>query len=520
MIKWHWYHLLPALAPLAYAETHYRFRYFFSWLRKPEPELIFDIPSRCKQGTDFPVLLIIKDADAYPVDIFKIEIFNNGSLVFKSDEKYRVQKPYAEKLFRIPSDKLATGKQALDCVLHYESGLGQKICRNDNHRMTSHNPLKTYISEDELPRIDDCVFGETHSHSNYTSDQVEFGASLTGTAVLAKAMNLDFFCVTDHSYDLDDMPDDYLKNDPKLRKWTNFLTEVKRHNHGTDKILIIPGEEITVRNSLGKNIHFLLYNNQRFFKGSGDGAEQWFKTRSEHAIADVLNSMDETALAFAAHPAESVPYLQQIFINRGNWRTEDFSNPKLDGMQCINGAPAALDKIGKALWVDQLLSGRRLVAIAGNDAHGNFASFRQIGFPFFTMRENDYHLFGVWRTGVFLDGLPATITTVLEKIKSGNCFLTNGPALRLNANRSGNLKYQITIQARSGKEFGSLKTVKIIVGYCDTGKEEPLSTFSCQPGFFTEHSIPIEGSADYVRAEVTTSQRKMGISNAIWLDTL
>jgi len=45
-----------------YAETHYRFPYFFSLLRKNEPEIIADAPHRIEPGSPLPILILIKDA--------------------------------------------------------------------------------------------------------------------------------------------------------------------------------------------------------------------------------------------------------------------------------------------------------------------------------------------------------------------------------------------------------------------------------------------------------------------------
>ena len=49
-----------------YAETHYRFKYFFSFLKKQEPELLADAPHRVEPGKDIPILILSKDADRYP----------------------------------------------------------------------------------------------------------------------------------------------------------------------------------------------------------------------------------------------------------------------------------------------------------------------------------------------------------------------------------------------------------------------------------------------------------------------
>ena len=67
--------LSPLLLPiLAYAETHYKFRYFLSWLRKKEPEIIVDAPRFIEPGKSIPILVLVKDAHLYPVELQRISL--------------------------------------------------------------------------------------------------------------------------------------------------------------------------------------------------------------------------------------------------------------------------------------------------------------------------------------------------------------------------------------------------------------------------------------------------------------
>ena len=67
--------ILPLVSfPLLYAETHYRFKYFFSFLRKDEPEILADIPHRLEPDAALPVLLLIKDSNLYPIELIRVKI--------------------------------------------------------------------------------------------------------------------------------------------------------------------------------------------------------------------------------------------------------------------------------------------------------------------------------------------------------------------------------------------------------------------------------------------------------------
>jgi len=513
------------LLPVLYAEIHYRFKYFFSYLKTREPEIIADIPHRLEPGKDLPVLLVIKDADQYPVRILHIHVMDNGQEVFSEAVNADVRESYKDLFFSIPRQRLSSGKRQLSVKISYRIGSKVRMCINDNYRGSSHATLPVNISEISLPRIGLCYFGESHSHTNYTSDQVEFAASLQANKTMAKAIGLDFFAATDHSYDLDDYPDDYLKSDPDLKKWDHFQAEVRKLNDENDRLIIIPGEEVSVLNGKGKNIHCLIYNHSDFIPGSGDGAEKWFHRRSENSLPEVLNSVSDNTPAFAAHPFENPPFLQRIFINRGSWSDSDCTQQRLQGLQLVNGGKdeTIINAIQK--WVRLLLQGHRLYGLAGNDAHGNFARFRQIRFPFFSMREHYYHLFGKWRTGVYLKpGTEFTLSNLLQAFATGSCFMTNGPALSFQVktgvdplSRSGSRT--LMFSALSSKEFGALTRIRVMQGIAGEDKETQLIDAALENGtenYQSSHTVRHNTASCYYRCEIYTNLGKMAISNPIW----
>ena len=511
-----------------YAETHYTFKYFFSYLKKREPEIISDLPSRVKRGSLIPILIVIKDADKFPVLLKKITVLENNDVLFYVELNEKVCSDYKDLLFKMDSSNLDCGQHFFDIHIDYSIRGKAKKCFVDNYRGTSHKPLPIYISQHSIPRFKKCYFGETHSHTNYTTDQVEFGGSIEATKSMAQAIELDFFCATDHSYDLDDFKDNYLLNDPQLSKWDEFLKEVQLSNQKNPAVLAIPGEEVTIRNKADKNVHLLIYNSDKYFPGAGDSGEKWLKNYSELSIAQVISQIPESALAFSAHPSETSPLLQRLLIKRGSWQSEDCAESGLHGLQFINGGePNNLEK-GKNLWTEQLLLDNRLTGIAGNDAHGNFARFRQIGFPFITMRENYYHLFGNWRTGVYIPDGRINLDTLLSALKSGNCFMTNGPALLFELHDKKDSYWMgeeclnpinCVIKARSTGEFGAVESIKLFVGSLDK-KMESLFYLESLPGDNIEYhqeinlkNIPKRG---YFRIEVTTKLNFQALSNPIW----
>ena len=57
-----------------YAELHYRFKWIGSRYYKKEPEILSDIPLRIEPGEKLPIIIIIKDANLYPIILNNIKV--------------------------------------------------------------------------------------------------------------------------------------------------------------------------------------------------------------------------------------------------------------------------------------------------------------------------------------------------------------------------------------------------------------------------------------------------------------
>ncbi len=527
---------IQTLPIFLYAETHYRFRYFFSFLRKKEPEIIADAPHRIEPNQHLPILILVKDAYQFPIRLNKITVvILKGKKKLIEKELLSTPVELNDKIFwrvyKVPLEGIS-GSIACDVIFDINNGKKQLFYYNDNHRTSSHQPLKIFAAPSPLPRFKHLHFGECHSHSSYTDDHVEFGAPLKASARLGRALGLSFFCATDHSYDLDDSIDGYLVNDTNLPKWQNLQKEVDKQNDENHDFIIVRGEEVTCRNYKNKNIHLLLLGNRKFFYGSGDGAEKWLKTHSENSINDILNNVEPSVLSFAAHPKERVSPLQRFLLRRGNWHKQDFAHTKLSGIQFVNGQLNDGFWQGYRQWIEALLEGKRMYIIAGNDAHGNFNRFRQIGIPFLKIREAEYQLFGKMRTGVYIKSLSEE--SILQAIRLGKAIVTDGPAVNMYIGSqeykissigetiAGN-KHSVLLEICSSNEYGSIDSVKVFMGSIrdreTTIISEKLSDYAMKRNF----TLEIE-QMNYIRAEVWTSasdsidaQSHFCLTNPIWL---
>ncbi len=509
------WHLLPVFL---YAETHYRFKYFFSFLRKHEPEILADAPHRLDPQIPLPLLVLIKDAHLFPTLLKKVSVVLRieNMIVLETtllEAPLEISEKVWWRVYDIPLNGL-TGKIKCDVQFEISDGKNARRYFNDNYRTSSHFPLDVYVSESCNPKFGHLYFGECHSHSIYSNDQVEFGSPLGAAVNLSMALGLSFLCVTDHSYDLDDSLDSYLINDPKIQKWQLLQNEVDDLNSKSDQFVIVRGEEVTCRTQARKNIHLLLLGNRKFFHGSGDGAEHWLKTESEHSITEVLNDLEPSAVSYAAHPLEPVSSLQRILLGRGVWLNSDLLHQRLSGLQFINGQLSDGFWNGYRQWIEELLKGRRLFALAGNDAHGNFNRFRQIGIPFLRILEREHQVFGKMRTGVFLESLSES--NILSALKYGQSLVTDGPVINfivysgkekitsIGSNNFGN-NHKILLDILSSTEYGSIHLVKIFKGIIGSSEIVILSEHDLRAyAINRELEINIETNC-YLRAEVWTS---------------
>ncbi|MDE3057317.1 MAG: hypothetical protein KGJ59_05100 [Bacteroidota bacterium] len=497
---------MPIFFPtLLYAETHYRFKYFFSLLKKREPEILADLPYRLEPTAELPILLLVKDAHHYPIEL----VSASATIVREADSKQishtivtnsiSINEPLWWKIVNVPWSpawKNSFGFFSIDIRFEYKINKKLRRCRNDNYRTSSKKSYRVFRSADPLPSLSGWIQGDVHTHSSYSNDQVEFGSPVEASVELCKAMGLSFFCVTDHSYDLDDRIDNYLVNDPDVPKWKSLQ------------------KEIDAINAREKN----------YFAGSGDSGERWLHTQAEHTISEVLEYKKHTTAAYAAHPAEPVPLLQRIFVGRGEWTLDDMRHEKLNGLQILNGETGETFERGLSTWKKLLLEGERLYIAAGNDAHGNFNRFRQIKIPFVKIVEADKQLFGKMRTVVECSN--SSEENIVEALRSGAAMITNGPVAVFHCHRMKN-ELAITVRGISTKEFGAFTRCIIYSGRSGGTAEKILFRADLQKDFQFEFTKRFDASDNvaphYIRFEAFThggsgiNENGFCFTNPMWL---
>ncbi len=509
--------LLPTTLPLfgLYAETHYRFPLIpFSRYYRREPEIIFDAPHRVQPGLPLPVTLMIKDAHLFPIDLEEVILTGVSPDGGKVSARFAINRPmdcvFWYGIYNLDISTLPPGLVLVDCALSFKNRGRQRIVHNDNHVGLSHAPMQVYRADDPLPLFPGWQAGELHCHTSYGPDYVEFGAPLEAIQRTSESIGLGWAALTDHSYNLDDLPNDYLRQDPDLLKW-RLLHEEAEHLSKGASVTLLPGEEVTVRNSKGRNVHLIILGNEEFLHGSGDGAEKWFRTRSELSIKEALTRISEGSFAVAAHPLVPTPPLEWLLVGRGIWSPEDLAHPRLDGWQIANGSWSVDFARGYKLWQEKLNEGRLTPIFAGNDAHGNFNCFRQVRLPMVSLWEHNRNLFGKFRTLVKTDS--REVVGILEALKHAPVVISDGPAIELSIEAGiGAVRWKTTT------EFGAVQSLNIFAAI--DGKETAIAhgLSSTQLSSSSGQAI-FPSNGRYIRAELITETKSGSHFRAIGILT-
>lgn len=505
-----------------YAEIHYRPRFLPSFLARRSPEILFDAPRRIEPETSIPVGLVIKDAHKFPISIENVLIH----MLYDDDTERAARFPYSGKRIDIPVwwDDFniipeRSGWVQITPYLEFVMQGKQRTIVVDGYGGLSHAPLYVYASQHPLPTKSGWYHGDIHCHTEYTEDQIEFGAPLGFIAHAAKSLGLDWIAATDHSYDLDDIPGSWTDKDPLLSKWEHLRQSAVLEEHS---VTVLTGEEVSCRGQNGGNRHLLCIGNKDFIHGAGDSGENPLKNSSEHSIGSAVQACALSGgIACAAHPFERSGVMEQLILKRKPWTVKDIRTDGLCALQFHNGIHDRGYRDGKKHWITLLLEGRRMFAFGGNDSHGNMNRRRSIRIPLFSIVEDMKHLLGAVRTVVLAES-NAEIH-IMEGLRNGHAIITDGPFLDLKT-ICNNIEYgvgddsppgnhRISAVCYSSEEFGQIASVSIMTGHTGATAE---NVFVSETTDRYEIDCRIDKES-YIRAECITERGHIAITNPIWI---
>jgi hypothetical protein len=506
--------MLPII--INYAEIHFRYPLIKSKYYQTLPEILTDIPYRLS-SRKIPILLIIKDAHLYPIFIKEIQVFIK-TRVENLYKKFRANiyntKSYFSKIFYYELPESIEQNQFIDIDITIDCTVSNRdyVFKNDNYLTLERKSFTTYFANSRFPYPKNWFCGESHFHSNYTDDQVEFGSDIKSTSIMAKSIGLDWFFVTDHSYDLDDKTDNYSENDPNIPKWHLMWKDVEEHD--SCDLKIIGGEEISIGNTANQNVHLLHINSKKFIDGKGDSGDSFIHKKPTHSLKDINNLGDENSIFIAAHPFEKVPISQKIILNRGNWKLNDFIISKINYVQAINSDLKNEVYYSVKKWEYLLFHDIKAILIAGNDSHGNFNYMKQIKIPFIKLFISKKQIFGRFMT-IFHHNENDPI----QGLKNKKIIVGNGPFLSFHLESltekhfigeeidSG--QYKLVYKSESTSEFGEIIKIKLIIGSIQNRKKRLIINPPNNYNFKIKHK-------SFIRMELLTNKLGFVFTNPIW----
>ena len=515
---------------LHYAETHFKFKLPWSLLYKPWPEILVDAPIQFVPGIKPMLWIVVRDAHRFPTLIEKMDI----SIVGKSpdakpqpqrhlDLQFRATEQFS--FFPIHLGTLPAGTYEIHCQIYakrIELGSDRiiekgKVFSRWNYPGLKPKPIKIQVLAEEPPMAPGFVAGEMHCHTLYSADHVEHGASPEVMQQAAKAVGLDFVSCTDHAYDFAYTTEDYTKEaGTPLTRFDSLREEIHKLNQNADMPLMIAGEEVSVGNSKGENVHMTVLGPEGYLPGLGDCGRNWFDNKPTFKIPKILEMTK--AHCFAAHPMQPMGYLEKFIFRRGYWSHKDLNLDaahKIRGIQFWNGIRDEGFKLGREWWIEELGKGNYLLPIGGNDAHGDLNDTTSVSTPLFSLKHSREHVFGKVRTVVKLD--PNVILreeSLNEAFAGDNCYITDGPALWWEHGEK-----TVTFHARNTQDFGGAFRYIRIFGRrrSNSGKLAAQESICMESLVLPPSKTDITVNADdfaYLRAECETATGKFAMTSA------
>jgi hypothetical protein len=430
-----------------YAELHYApWGRALSRLWQPWPEIYLDLPWRVRAGRPLPLLLAWADAHRYPVLLrelaltwlsprgelrrdrlacdLRVESALGGALPLETAlEEPGLWQCWVDALVeRLPGSAGAAGQ-----TLRFRNQLTARL---------PEEPLQVRVDAEPLPLLPGLLRGDPHAHASGTRDMIEFGPPPELLRAAAGALELDWFALTDHSYDLDDASDCWRRRDPALPAW-RAQQDWLRAAAATPGPFVLPGEECSAGGLGGGVLHLLLLDPDRFYAGSADGGESLLPRRPEWRLPALLEALRGTGcLPVSAHTGESPGPAERVLLRRRAWREADLD--LLGAHQILSGGLGGPFAAGRALWLEQLRRGRAAAILAGGDSHGHFSLARRLQLPGLALSWNREGLFGRYCSAVRLEGGAEALAPaaggarsgrLLAELAAGRCLLGDGPLL-------------------------------------------------------------------------------------------
>lgn len=452
---------------LQYAETHFKFKLPWSLLYRPWPEIIFDMAYQVTPDCIPTLWIVVRDADRFPTTIESVELHIQNRQEDFCDSRTIELNQIVQKSFQflpISVGPLAPGKYKIDVkakvsrvVKDGEAPRHMEFSRWNLPGLKP-EPLSLQVLAEMPPKPQGYVAGETHCHTYFSCDHVEYGATPAVMQQAAKAIGLDFVSCTDHAYDFAFTEEDYTKEaESPVPRFQALRDEIARLPKPPQMPLMLAGEEVSAGNSKGENVHVTVLAPDGYLPGLGDCGRYWLDNRPTRKLEQILS--DTKAHCFAAHPFQQMGLLEKFIFRRGYWTPQDLHLDKphsIRGFQFWNGIRDEGFQLGREFWISELGKENYLLPIGGNDAHGDLNDNTAVHLPLISLKHSRAHTFGKVRTVVKLSEdhiqKPLDLDSLNKAFDGDNCYITDGPALWWERTTEGGSR--ILFHARNTADFG------------------------------------------------------------------
>ncbi len=525
-----------------------------TWVNTYCKDVFADAPWRV-QSDKIPILVMVKDADGIcgDYDLGNVEIYRDVDCDEDDNEADDTLLETETKWYDVTVDESFYnlyepgdwyGITYLDPSEH---GLSGDVCFHVVIRdiggwldpdWSAHSHFNVTIANDTLPTLTDWHAGDTHYHSSYTDNAVEFGFPVEATVEAGKSIGLDWNAITDHSFDVGDS-----KTTDSNHKWEVLKSDVSSYTSESYRLIL--GEEVSCYghenppNPLVPRgvVHFLVFGMENFTTVGGTELnfipgghdDPWCNdpTWDLEDVIDVVNS--QGGVCYAAHPEGHRGAVAEA-LDRVPWITEDYDLTGYNGLQVWNMINNDHERdLGLEQWKRLLLNGRKDVFVAGgSDAHGDFSHAT-------TVLGDFDNAFGKVRTCVYTETF--SNDGILNALKNGHSIMTDGPLVIFNmTNEHGETAiigdeiagrdFSLNLQWGSTSEFGNVDHIYVHRGIIGKNETE-LSDLSLAPDnlegniTFNDLQSYIPSDTDsYIRINATTDKGYRVYTNPIFLKAL
>ena len=534
-----WLAVLALALPLVgYAEIHLTGGLWKGRLFRKEPEIVVDMPWRITQGHPLPIFLFVNDAHRFPIHLLDVTVEIQPPQGIPQRYQFTFNElmdtPLTFRKMAFPADFFPQpGQYLLHVWIRYRRGNREFRAYQDNYPHSHKPAYAVMVDPHPLPAATHWHWGDVHTHSAYTRDLIEFGPTLPALAEAAQAMGLAFVGVTDHSYDFTTTP-----GAPAAQpaEWEQFLQETETINTRGNGAVLVPGEEVSVKNSKGAIVHALVLGSGQFFPGNTDGALRFGNSGEAFSLPELIQAVQQGGgLLIAAHPLEAPPRSQRVLLQRGYWHATDLHRFGVNHWQIHNGMTNKAFHLGVNHWILALLNGQHVGILAGTDAHGSFNVNRHIAIPLLSLKYTHHQLLGQARTAVHVEG-PLTPASILNALARHRTVISTGPFCTLHIQGpntsatigdtvSRNASLRLVISAKSAPVWGTIRQIVLFWGTRGGEREQVrhIPVNSREKYYFaTEEALPEPDTIQYIRAQLFTengTQVYFCLTNPIWFQS-